>query len=281
MNYRHAFHAGNFGDVLKHAVLARVVEHLKRKDAAFRVIDTHAGLGLYDLTAEAERTGEWRAGIGRVLAAETSADVAALLEPWLAVVDAVNDGGPLRLYPGSPVLARRLLRRQDRLTLVELHPADGESLAELFEGDWAVKVMQLDGWLALKAFVPVKERRGVVLVDPAFEVLGELERLGDGLLEAWRRWPTGTFIGWYPIKDVAAVDALHRRLAAAPVAKLVAADLLVRGPTGAGPLPGAGLVVLNPPWTLADELDRLMPWFAATLAQGPGNDARVRRLKDA
>ena len=280
MNYRHAFHAGNFADVVKHAVVARIVEHLKRKDAAFRVIDTHAGVGLYDLSAdEAERTGEWRDGIGRVRAAAMPAEIAALLAPWLDVVSAVNGGGPLLAYPGSPMLVRRLMRRQDRLTLVELHPLDAGALGHLFAGDFQVKVAELDGWLALKAFVPPKERRGLVLVDPAYEVAGELDRLAGGLIEAHRRWSTGSYVGWYPIKDVAAVDALHARLTASPIGKLLAVDLMIRAPAGIGPLPGAGLLVVNPPWTLADELDRLMPWLAETLAQGPGHAFRVRRLK--
>jgi 23S rRNA (adenine2030-N6)-methyltransferase len=282
MNYRHAFHAGNFGDVLKHAAIALIVEHLKQKDAAFRVIDTHAGVGLYDLSAdEAERTGEWRDGIGRVLDAASPPEVARLIAPWLDVVRAENGGGPLLVYPGSPILVRRLLRRQDRLTAVELHPLDARALGHLFAGDWQVRVAALDGWLALKAFVPPKERRGLVIVDPPFEEADEFRRLADGILEAWRRWPTGSYLGWYPIKSLADVEALHARLAGSGIAKLLAADLLVRDAAGADRLPGAGIVVVNPPWTLAEDLEALLPWLARTLAQGPGARGRVARLKEA
>lgn len=286
MNYRHAFHAGNFADVVKHATLTRIVEHLKRKEAAFRVIDTHAGIGLYDLDAdEASRTGEWRDGIGRLAAARRPAEVEALLAPWLSVIAGLNDQqlpGEARpgLYPGSPLLARRLLRRQDRLTAVELHPADAETLAATFAGDHHTRVVALDGWLALGSFVPPKERRGVVIVDPAFEEAGEMERLGEGLLRGFRRWPTGTFIGWYPIKSLKRVDALHDMLLAAGVPGLLAADLFVRTINEDGPLPGAGLVILNPPWHLRDELNVLMPWFSALLAQGAGAGYRLLPLAE-
>lgn len=282
MNYRHAFHAGNFGDVLKHIVLALVIEHLKAKETAFRVIDTHAGIGRYDLAGdEARRGGEWPDGIGRIVDATPPADVAALIAPWLDVVRAENRNGPLVTFPGSPLLARRLLRPQDRMTAIELHPDDGAALAALFAGDRRVTVRIADGWAALKAVLPPPERRGIVLVDPAFEVAGELPRLGEALVRAWRRWPTGTLVGWYPIKGRAPVDALHAHLADSPIDKLVAADLFVRDPESTGRLPGAGLVVVNPPWTLADALDRLMPWLADTLAQGPGAGFRVRHLKAA
>lgn len=281
MNYRHAFHAGNFGDVVKHAVLARILTYLARKDAPFRVIDTHAGIGLYDLSSdEAERTGEWRDGIGRVLEAERPAEIEDLLAPWLDVVAALNPDGTLLSYPGSPVLARRLLRRQDRLTAVELHPLDSQVLAHVFGGDRHAKVVALDGWLALGSFLPPKEGRGLVVVDPAFEVQGEMERLGDGLARALKRWPTGVYLGWYPIKSLARVDAMHKSLLAAGATSLLAIDLWVRRVTEDGPLPGAGLVVINPPWTLAAEMDRLMPWFSAVLAQGEGAGWRVARLAE-
>src|SRR3990170_5575144 len=163
MNYRHAYHAGNFADVLKHAVLALVIEHLKRKPAPFRVIDTHAGVGLYDLSgAEAATTGEWRDGIGRLFGAALAKPVAELLAPYFSVVRQENPSGRLERYPGSPLIARRLLRRGDRLIANELHPEDGDSLRRLFAGDPQTKVLALDGWVALKALLPPKERRGVV-----------------------------------------------------------------------------------------------------------------------
>lgn len=159
MNYRHIYHAGNFADVLKHAVLARLVSYLKQKDRAFRVLDTHAGIGLYDLSGEeAQKTGEWRDGIGRLIGAELPAPVGAILEPYLAAVRNLNtDGGPdggLTHYPGSPKLARMLFRPQDRLSAMELHPDDYETLHRLFDGDFQSRITRLDGWLALGAHLP-------------------------------------------------------------------------------------------------------------------------------
>ena len=223
MNYRHAYHAGNFADVLKHAVLALVIEHLKLKPAPFRVIDTHAGIGVYDLASEAaEKTGEWREGIGRILdaGAELSPEAAAALAPYLGVVRGLNGDGPLARYPGSPLLARRLMRAGDRLVLNELHPEDRAALAQLFARDRSVKVLELDGFTALKSLIPPKERRGVVLVDPAYEVPGELERLVHGLKEVARRFATGTILLWYPIKDAQPIAAFRKEIADLGLAKV-------------------------------------------------------------
>src|SRR5690606_35218897 len=174
MNYRHAYHAGNFADVVKHLLLTRIIEYLKRKPGAFRVIDTHAGTGLYDLSSEeAQKTGEWRTGIGRLLDAALPDEAAALAAPYLDAVRAFNVGHPFRYYPGSPVLTKHLLRGADRLTAIELHPEDCFALRTRFAGDWQVRVIELDGWLAMGAQVPPKEKRGLVVVDPPFEKEGE------------------------------------------------------------------------------------------------------------
>ncbi len=271
MNYRHAYHAGNFADVLKHAVLALVIEHLKLKPAPFRVIDTHAGVGLYDLASEASlKTGEWRAGIGRVIDAGLPADAALILAPYLAVVREVNGPGPLQRYPGSPLIARRLMRPIDRLVVNELHPEDHAELARLFARDAETKVLSLDGWTALKSLLPPKERRGVVLVDPAFEEEGELDRLVEGLEEAVRRFATGTFLLWYPIKDVKAVGAFRRKIPALELPKVLAVELMIRGAEDAQRLNGAGLIVVNAPYTLEEKLKVLLPPLVRLLAEGAG-----------
>ena len=281
MNYRHAYHAGNFADVLKHAVLALVIEHLKLKSAPFRVIDTHAGVGLYDLASEAAtKTGEWRAGIGRILdaGATLSPESAAVLAPYLGVVRALNGDGPLQRYPGSPLLARHLMREGDRLVVNELHPEDHVALAKLFARDAQTKVLALDGFTALKALLPPKERRGVVLVDPAYEVEGELERLVHGLQEACRRFATGTILLWYPIKDAKPVAAFRKEIADLGLAKAMAVELLIRGPEDAALLNGAGLVVVNAPFTLSAMLGALLPDLARLLAQAPGAAFRLEQL---
>lgn len=272
MNYRHIYHAGNFADVLKHAVLALVIEHLKLKDAPFRVIDTHAGTGLYDLSSEeAQKTGEWWDGIGRIFPAAPPAEIAAILAPYLDVIRAENDGGErIVRYPGSPLIARRLMRPGDRLVVNEAHHEDAARLADLFAKDRQTKVLALDGWTALKSLLPPKERRGLVLIDPPFEEPGEFQRLLDGLVAAHRRFATGTVILWYPIKDVRAVSAFSREAAARGIPKLLSAELFVETPHADGGLAGTGLLILNPPFTLEAKLATLLPYLTATLARGSG-----------
>lgn len=279
MNYRHAYHAGNFADVVKHAVLALVIEHLKRKPTPFRVIDTHAGIGVYDLAGTAaEKTGEWREGIGRVVGAEISDPASKTLEPYLAVVRRLNAPGTLTRYPGSPLLARRLMRDCDRLVVNELHPDDRVELARLFARDDATKVLELDGWTALKSLLPPKERRGVVLIDPAFEQQGELDRLVGGLKEAVRRFATGVFLLWYPIKDETTVGAFRQKIADLGLPKVLAVELMVQRADDAARLNGAGLIVVNGPYTLAAQLEDLMPELTRLLAKGEGASFRIEAL---
>ncbi|PZO77148.1 MAG: 23S rRNA (adenine(2030)-N(6))-methyltransferase RlmJ [Mesorhizobium amorphae] len=265
MNYRHSFHAGNFADVLKHAVLARIVLYLQNKEKPFRVLDTHAGRGLYDLGSDAaQRTGEWREGIAKLRAAKLSPEVQTLLQPYLGTL--LEE----RAYPGSPLVSRRLLRKQDRLTAVELHPEEAEALKALFAGDIQTRVIHLDGWLALGAQVPPKEKRGLVLVDPPFEQPQEFDRMADGLADAHRRWPGGTYALWYPIKHLDSVERFRERLAAMNIPRILDAQLLIRAPSAEPRLDGCGMVVVNPPFTLPSELDLLLPTLAGLLAQGPG-----------
>ncbi|MCA0276353.1 MAG: 23S rRNA (adenine(2030)-N(6))-methyltransferase RlmJ [Proteobacteria bacterium] len=271
MNYRHAYHAGNFADVVKHAVLARLVEYLKRKDKAFRVIDTHAGIGLYDLgSEEAQKTGEWHDGIGRLVETKLPADAADLLEPYLDAVRAQNPEGGISSYPGSPVIARHLLRKQDRLSAIELHPEDAQTLAAQFEGDFQTKVIELDGWLALGAHLPPKEKRGLVLVDPPFEKEGEFNRLVDGLARAHKRWPGGVFALWYPVKDRKAVAAFREALAGAGIPKIMDIEFYIRPPSPEPRLDGTGMVVVNPPFQLEAELRTMLPALAKVLAEQKG-----------
>lgn len=268
MNYRHAFHAGSFTDVVKHTVLARIVTYLKNKPAPFRLIDTHAGIGVYDLGSdEAGRTGEWRDGIARIVALMPPPDVAPILAPYLDAVRAANGGGDLLLYPGSPEIARLLSRPQDRLTLVELHPRDAETLRALYRGDDRVKAVALDGWLALGSFVPPKEKRGMVLVDPAFEDPDDFDRLAAGLKKAHRRWPGGIYCLWYPEKDVRRVDRFHRVVEDAGIRRVLRIGFRIARPVPDGSLVACGLLVVNPPYTLADELAVALPWLAETLAR--------------
>lgn len=276
MNYRHAYHAGNFADVVKHVVLARVVDYLKRKDKAFRVVDTHAGRGIYDLASvEAQKTGEWQDGIGRVLEHTFRPEAAALLAPYLEAVRAANPDGGVKHYPGSPWIVRHLLRRQDRLTAIEMHPQDAVALAALFAGDIQTRVIELDGWLALGAHLPPKEKRGLVLVDPPFEAAGEFDRLVEGLEKAHRRWPGGIYALWYPIKDRRAVNAFRTALAETGIPKIVDIRFEIRPASADQRLDGCGIVVVNPPFSLKAELDVLLPALSRVLAEPAGGSSRV------
>ena len=272
MNYRHIYHAGNFADVLKHAVLARLVRYMQQKDKAFRVLDTHAGIGLYDMSSEeAQKTGEWRDGIGRLINADLPKEAAEILEPYISAVRELNPDmgadGNVTHYPGSPKLARMLFRPQDRLSAMELHPDDCNTLSRLFEGDFQARVTELDGWLALGAHLPPKEKRGIVLVDPPFEIEGEYERLVDGLSKAYRRFSTGTYCLWYPIKKGAPIAEFHAALKDLEIPKMLCAELSVRSDRETTGLSGSGLIIVNPPYTLKDELHAILPVLREKLAQ--------------
>ncbi|TDR88077.1 23S rRNA (adenine(2030)-N(6))-methyltransferase RlmJ [Enterovirga rhinocerotis] len=273
MNYRHAFHAGNFADVMKHVLLVRMLVHLQKKPAAFRTIDTHAGIGLYDLDGdEAARTGEWIEGVGR-MEEPFAPDVEALLAPWRSLLQAVRARHGTSAYAGSPAIVRELLRPQDQAVLVEKHPADADSLRARYNDVRNIKVLHLDGWTALGSLIPPKERRGLVLIDPPFEEPGELARAAERLAKASRRWPTGLFALWYPIKVERDVDAVARTLSQILTRPAVRLELLVDRADGTR-LAGSGLVVVNPPWTLPAEASLILPALAARL--GRSADAKTR-----
>ncbi|QPC93883.1 23S rRNA (adenine(2030)-N(6))-methyltransferase RlmJ [Mesorhizobium sp. INR15] len=269
MNYRHAYHAGNFADVVKHVVLTRLLEYLKQKDKAFRVIDTHSGIGRYDLSSvEAQKTGEWQGGIGRLVDAQLGKLAAALLAPYLDAVRALNPDGGVKKYPGSPLIARHLMRKQDRLSAIELHPKDAAKLKAEFDGDFQARVIELDGWLALGAHLPPKEKRGLVLIDPPFEEEGEFGRLVDGLVKAHKRWPSGIYALWYPIKDRKAVIAFRKALKETGIPRVLDIEFEIRPSSREPSLDGSGLVVVNPPFTLEGELRTLLPALHRLLVVG-------------
>jgi 23S rRNA (adenine2030-N6)-methyltransferase len=284
MNYQHTFHAGNFADVHKHVVLTRILEHLRLKPAAFRVIDSHAGAGRYDLLgAEAARSGEWHAGIERVLAAARQATLAGaahsearqelplkLLAPYLGIITALNPDGTLRLYPGSPLVAKARMRPQDRLIACELEPRAASSLKAVLRGEARAKVLTIDGWMALNANVPPTERRGVVLIDPPYEDADDFMRLSAAVSEAHRKWPTGIYLLWYPIKRRDAADALALRLRRLGVPKILYCEVTLGPPRADAGLVGSGLIVVNPPYRLDGELRILLPALARAFAPDAG-----------
>lgn len=270
MNYRHSFHAGNHADVLKHAVLLRVLRLMQRKATPLCYLDSHAGTALYDLQGdEASRTGEYLDGIGRLWGRD---DLPELLADYRAAVARYNPDGALRLYPGSPQLAADLLRQQDRMILSELHLEDAATLREHFAGHPAVAVHQRDGYELPKAFLPVAEKRALWLLDPPFEKSDDLQRCVEGVQQAIGRMRQTVIALWYPIKDERLLRDFYRRMAEAEVPKVLRVELHVRPiDTGLG-LNGSGLMLVNPPWPLWEELEQSLPWLAATLARsGPGD----------
>jgi 23S rRNA (adenine2030-N6)-methyltransferase len=285
MNYRHAFHAGGFADVIKHIVLVRILVHLQDKPAAFRVLDTHAGAGIYDLGGdEARRGGEWLTGIARVMQARFSEAAQPLVAPYLDIVRAFNPERDLKTYPGSPLIARALLRPQDRLTACEIEPNARKRLIGALRRDAQAKVVDLDGWMALPAYVPPNERRGLVLIDPPFEAKDEFERLAQGFSEAFAKWPTGSYLIWYPVKSRRATDELAQVVAETAAAgpspaKCLRLEFSVAPQAIGTALASAGLLVVNPPWTLAGELRTILPELEKPLGQGGAGRFRLEAPK--
>jgi 23S rRNA (adenine2030-N6)-methyltransferase len=281
MNYRHAFHAGGFADVIKHIVLVRILTYLQEKPAPFRFVDTHAGAGLYDLTSEeARRGGDWLTGIARLRQARFSEQAAPLIKPYLDIVRAFNPEPEFKSYPGSPLIARALLRPQDRMTACEVEPKARKRLIDALHRDTQARVVDLDGWLALPAFVPPNERRGLILIDPPYEEKDEFERLADGFEQAFAKWPTGSYLLWYPVKSRRATDGLARHVADAVSAgpspgKCLRLEFSVAPQTTGAALTSAGLLMVNPPWTLAAELKAILPELQKPLGQGGAGRFRL------
>ncbi len=251
MNYRHAFHAGNFADCVKHALLLALLDGLKRKPTPFRVLDTHAGRGRYDLASpEAERTGEWQAGAGRLAGIAEGP-----LAPYIAALRA--QGFPAH-YPGSPALIRASLRPQDRLTCCELHPEDHAALRALFAGDPQTAIHRRNAYEALRALTPFPERRGLVLLDPPFEQEGEFDRLAKGLIETNRRFRAAILAAWYPIKHRTPVRDFHDAIRASTMRDAIACELWLREPTDPTLLNGCGMLIVNPPYGFPDQADSIL-----------------------
>jgi 23S rRNA (adenine2030-N6)-methyltransferase len=269
MNYRHGFHAGNFADVLKHIVLMRVLTHLNAKDKPYRVIDTHAGAGRYDLgSPEALRTHEWRDGVARLDQAPLAPAAEALLAPWRAALAAARERHGPQTYPGSPWLCRHAMRPDDRLIAAELHAETYRKLAETLGRGERFKALAIDGWTALRANLPPKERRGLVLIDPPFEEKDEFATLAAEFIAAHRKWPSGIYALWYPIKDERAVDGLLDTILDAGIGRLLRLEIDVDRPQAAGGLGATGMLLVNPPWRLAEEAQILLPALSEQLAQG-------------
>ncbi|MCW0235594.1 MAG: 23S rRNA (adenine(2030)-N(6))-methyltransferase RlmJ [Ferrovibrio sp.] len=281
MNYRHAFHAGNFGDVLKHVVLLELLDALHRKPNPVHLIDTHAGIGLYDLAGdEAQRSGEYRFGIGAVLA---DLQAEKILPRYTAALKRLNPelkpgGSGLRRYPGSPWLLQDSVRPGDRVTLCELHPQDAETLKRNIGRDPAVAIHHRDGFAAIKALLPPTPRRGLALIDPAFEAKDEFTILSKAVLTAQQRWATGQLVVWYPIKDQKSIEAWKTALAKELKSETLCIELTVRPAKDARQMSGSGLLVVNPPWQLKETLAPMLDFLKGRLIRETGGGVRITTL---
>ena len=271
MNYRHAFHAGNFGDCVKHALLVWLIRAMHRKPGGMLVLDTHAGIGRYDLAnGPAARTGEFAGGIMRLLD-----------DPPEPLADYVGLVRELGLYPGSPALASALLRPQDRLVCCELHPDDAARLRRAFAGNTQVSVHRRDAWEALGALLPPVERRGLILIDPPYEAPDEFARVAAGLRVGHRRFSAGVFAAWYPIKHRAPTRAFHIDMRESGIRDIVIAELWLREPLDAARLNGCGLLVINPPFQFETEVPAILGALLDRLgAREPGEGFAMARLAD-
>lgn len=266
MNYRHAFHAGNHADVLKHAVLQFCLDSLKRKSSPFAVLDTHAGRGLYDLAAEeAQRSPEWREGVGRLWAPQQAPR---LVSRYLDVVRSFNADGSLRVYPGSPAIVTVALRDEDVLAACELHPEEHAALRRSLPRKANVQVHARDGWEALGALLPPAQRRGLVLIDPPYEAPDELAGAARAFGPALRRFGHGVYLWWRPLKSGSELDAADAEARAQGARATLRADFWVAPPAPAGKLAGSSLFIVNPPFGLNDALREALPFLCEALAQG-------------
>lgn len=273
LSYRHAFHAGNYADVLKHATLVQILRYMTQKDKPLCYLDTHAGAGFYSLSSpEAAKTGEFQNGIGLVWQAK---GLPAALADYQACVKAAC-GAHLTGYPGSPWFAQHLLRAEDRLVLCELHPTDRKQLERTFSGGANVHCYAEDGWQKSVALIPPPERRGVVLIDPSYEIKDDYVKVAELLTLLHRKFATGVYAIWYPIADPARTEALLRRVRNSGVRRILQLEVGLTSDHGQPGMTGTGMLVVNPPWNLAEVMQPALTWLADRL--GEGAYAEVREL---
>ncbi len=274
LSYRHSFHAGNFADVIKHIVLVEILQHLCRKDAPFDYIDTHAGAGLFDLASEpANKLQEFKGGIAKLSPPEWPE-----LAAYFALLKGYNSPGKLEHYPGSPLIAQHFLRAKDRAWLFELHPADFVILDNSIAGDRRIKAVQEDGFNGLLRLVPPVSRRALVLMDPAFEVKDDYLQVVVSCTRAWKKFATGIYAIWYPVVDRERSDELESRFVNSGMRNIQRFELGLTADTDARGLTAAGMIVINPPWTLMDRMTALLPRLVAALGRDDGAFFRADTL---
>ena len=273
MNYRHSYHAGNHADVFKHALLRQLLVLMQRKQTPLCCLDSHAGTAFYDLQGEAAgKTGEYVEGIGRLWARD---DLPLWLADYRDAVARHNPDGQLRWYPGSPQIMAELLREQDRMILSELHPEDADTLRQYFAPQAEIAVHQRDGYELPKAFLPVAEKRALWLLDPPFEKTDDLQRCVAAVQQAITRMRQTVIAIWYPIKDQRLLKDFYQGIADSGVPKALRVELNVRPADNQLGLNGSGMMLINPPWPIWEELEQVLPWLSQELAQSGGGSWRM------
>ncbi|EGT4275220.1 23S rRNA (adenine(2030)-N(6))-methyltransferase RlmJ [Cronobacter sakazakii] len=263
LSYRHSFHAGNHADVLKHTVQSLIIESLKEKEKPFLYLDTHAGAGRYLLSGEhAERTGEYLEGIARIWQRD---DLPAELAPYISAVSHFNRSGQLRYYPGSPLIARQLLRPQDSLQLTELHPSDFPLLRGEFQKDERARVERADGYQQLKSKLPPASRRGLILIDPPYEIKTDYQAVVQGISEGYKRFATGVYALWYPVVLRNQIKRMMNDLEATGIRRILQIELAIRPDSDQRGMTASGMIVINPPWKLEQQMATLLPWLHKAL----------------
>lgn len=276
LSYRHLFHAGNFADVFKHALLTRLLIAMSAKDKPFCYIDTHAGIGRYDLKhAWAQKAREYENGIARVWKAK---DAPPALQPYLEVVRTLNPDGKLRFYPGSPLIARRFIRPADRIVLVELNKVDYAELKSTFDREKRVAVQLMDAYQALKAYLPPAERRGLVFIDSSFDRSREFERIVRAMKDSYARWPTGTYAIWYPMMEPTPMRDFAHSVQRSGMRKVLQLEIVVRERDESGIIPGCGMLIVNPPWHFDEETKPMLAWLAQKLVVSGAGQSRIEWL---
>ncbi len=278
LSYRHSYHAGNFADVLKHSVLIHILEHLKKKQKPFCYVDTHAGAGSYSLQSEqAEKTQEYLQGIARLWQVD---NLPAVLATYVSVIKAFNAQNKLTRYPGSPMIARQLMRQQDRMFLFELHNKEIEILREVVNKDKRVQIAHEDGFKRSVAIMPPQQRRGLVLIDPSYEIKSDYDQVFEAIMQLYKRFATGTIALWYPVVERQRINELEQKITASSLQNVLLFELAQLNDTQQLGMTASGMIVVNPPWTLQAEMQLALPMLAEQLGIGKQGSYRIKQLKD-
>ena len=278
LSYQHSYHAGNFADVLKHSVLIHILEHLKKKHKPFCYVDTHAGAGSYSLNSEqAEKTGEYQQGIAKLWQTD---DLPPAIAAYINVVKAFNIEKTLNQYPGSPMIARHLMRQQDRLFLYEFHNTEIDRLRASVNKDKRVQILHQNGFDKSLSIMPPQQRRGLVLIDPSYEIKTEYKQVLETIMQLHRRFATGTYALWYPVVQRQRIDELEQKIVASSLRNVQLFELAQLADSDEQGMTASGMIIVNPPWTLQVEMQQALPFLAEKLGLANQGSYRIKQLKD-